>query len=47
MQYFDLSEESNAWFSCSQAVRSGDFIFVAGQLAADDPAFIPLTGDIA
>jgi 2-iminobutanoate/2-iminopropanoate deaminase len=46
MQYFDLSEESNERFPYSQAVRCGDLIFVAGQLAADDPAFIPSTGDI-
>jgi 2-iminobutanoate/2-iminopropanoate deaminase len=46
MQYFDLSEERNNQFPYSQAVRCGDLIFVAGQLAADDPAFIPSTGDI-
>jgi 2-iminobutanoate/2-iminopropanoate deaminase len=46
MQYFDLSEECNEQFSYSQAVRCGDLIFVSGQLAADDPAFIPSTGDI-
>jgi 2-iminobutanoate/2-iminopropanoate deaminase len=46
MQYFDLSEERNKQFPYSQAVRCGDLIFVAGQLAADDPAFIPSTGDI-
>jgi 2-iminobutanoate/2-iminopropanoate deaminase len=45
MQYFDLSEDRNR-FPYSQAVRCGDFIFVAGQLAADDPAYIPSTGDI-
>lgn len=45
MQYFDLSEDCKR-FPYSQAVRCGDLIFVAGQLAADDPAFIPSTGDI-
>jgi 2-iminobutanoate/2-iminopropanoate deaminase len=46
MQYFDLPEERHERISYSQAVRSGDLIFVAGQLAADDPAFVPSTGDI-
>ena len=46
MQYFDLSEERNGRFPYSQAVRCGDLVFVAGQLAADDPAFIPSTGNI-
>ena len=43
--FFDLSEESNARFSCSQAVRCGDLVF-ADQLATEDPAFIPSTRNV-
>jgi 2-iminobutanoate/2-iminopropanoate deaminase len=46
LAYFDLPEDGAADYSYSQAVREGDLLFVAGQLASDDPAWAGPAGDI-
>jgi 2-iminobutanoate/2-iminopropanoate deaminase len=45
MQHFDLDGDPTG-FPYSQGVRSGGFLFVAGQLAADDPDFVAGSGGI-
>lgn len=44
--HFDLPEDAGAGFPYSQAVRQGDLLFVAGQLASDDAHWAGPAGDI-
>ncbi|MFO1151939.1 MAG: RidA family protein [Alsobacter sp.] len=46
MEFFDLPGDPQAAFPYSQGVRCGGFLFVAGQLAADEPGFAVGLGDI-
>ena len=43
---FDLPEDAGAGFPYSQAVREGQLLFVAGQLAGDEPDWVGPAGDI-
>jgi 2-iminobutanoate/2-iminopropanoate deaminase len=43
---FDLPEELAAGFPYSQAIREGNLLFVAGQLASDDSDWAGPDGDI-
>jgi 2-iminobutanoate/2-iminopropanoate deaminase len=45
MEFFDLNGDPAGAFPYSQGVRSNGFLFVAGQLAADEPGFGEL-GDV-
>jgi 2-iminobutanoate/2-iminopropanoate deaminase len=45
MEFFDCPGDPGGAFPYSQGVRSNGFLFVAGQLAADEPGFAAL-GDI-
>jgi 2-iminobutanoate/2-iminopropanoate deaminase len=46
MEFFDLAGDPPGDFPYRQAVRCNGFIFVAGQLAADEPGFAAGAGDI-
>lgn len=43
---YDLPEDAAGSFPYSQARREGDLLFVAGQLASDDPLWRGPAGDI-
>lgn len=44
--HFNLPEEAGLNFPFSQAVSDGNLLFVAGQVASDDPDWSGQTGDI-
>jgi 2-iminobutanoate/2-iminopropanoate deaminase len=46
MEFFDLAGDPAGGFPYSQAVRCNGLVFVAGQLAADEPGFGEGLGDI-
>lgn len=46
MHFIDLPDNGPNHFPYSQAVRSGDLVFVAGQLASDEPGWAGAIGDI-
>ncbi len=43
---YELPEDAAGAFPYSQATREGDLLFVAGQLASDDPRWAGPAGDI-
>jgi 2-iminobutanoate/2-iminopropanoate deaminase len=44
--HFNLPQEAGSRFPFSQAVSDGNLLFVAGQIASDDPDWSGLPGDI-
>ena len=46
MDFFTLPGEDAAHFPFSHAARSGGFLFIAGQIASDEPSWTGPAGDI-